>query len=113
MRTTVIFAALALAALGNAQDWSMELYYGTQAKQTAIVASTKVTTFTNVLGKGYTLDLDGFVGAYQSGSPVAGFSLGKRFPLADRVQGYLGLAFSVVQGKPNDFGPAFGVSVKF
>lgn len=102
-----------LPCLASAQDWSMQMFYGTQAKQTAIVASTKVTEFTNVLGKNITLDLDAFAGAFSSGAPVAGFSLGKRFPLADRVQGYAGFAFSVSQGKPNDFGPMAGLSVRF
>jgi len=90
----------------------MELFYGTKTKQSALVASTKLTTFTHVLGKG-SIDLDAFAGAFGNGSPVAGFSLGKRFKLADQANGYIGFGFSVSQGLPNDFGPCAGLSVKF
>jgi len=113
MKQLLIIALAAIVLPAQATDWSTQLYYGVNSKQTALVASTKLATFTNVLGKGWTLDLDAFAGSFQSGNPVAGVILGKRVPLADQAQGYFGLAFSAVQGRPVDFGPAIGISVKF
>lgn len=113
MKQLLIIALAAVSATAFATDWATQLYYGIGTKQTAIVASTKLTSFTNVLGKGWTLDLDAFAGSFSSGAPVAGVLIGKRIPLADQVNGYVGIAFSAVQGRPTDFGPCVGISVKF
>lgn len=104
--------ACSLAPSAKAQSYNASIFYSVSAKETAYVASVKLTTFTGIL-KRYSLDLDSFAGSFANGSPVAGFSLGKRFKLADQASGYLGLGVSISQGKPADWGPCLGLSFRF
>jgi len=112
MKRLLLLSLIGLTLPAHATDWAMQLYYGVNAKQTGLVVSKRLTTFTNVLGKN-SLDLDGFAGTFADGSPVGGISLGKRIKLADQADAYLGLGFSVNQNRPTDFGPCLGITVRF
>ena len=111
----LVAAAVAMSVAASAQlnTWSTSLYYDLNDKSWAAVVTKPITTFKNVLGKGHSLDLDAFAGATFNGGPVAGFSLGKRFPLADTATGYVGFGAKVESNRPVSFGPVAGVSIKF
>lgn len=113
MKALALASALAVSGLCTAQEWASNLFYDFQARQTAIVATRRLTTFEDVLGKGFSVDLDAFAGMYQDGKPVGGLSLGKRFPLAKNLGGYAGFGVSTSDGKPVSVGFVLGASVKF
>lgn len=99
----------------TAQDqkpWSAALFYDAKSHQTSAIALYKITTFSHILGKGFSLDLDGFAGTSISGQgAIAGLLVGKRFPLADQVQGYLGFGATIQNAQPVSGGIAFGISL--
>ena len=116
IKSQATIAAFALATAAHAQtQWSTSMYYDLKDKSWAGVVTTPLTTFKSVLGlRGFEIDLDAFAGvSFGTGSPVAGFSLGKRFPLADTVTGYFGVGVKAENRVPVSVGPTLGLSVKF
>jgi len=108
--------ALAITILpswANAQaQGSLTYAYDFGLKETAAVATTPVGTLGNVLGKGISLDVDMFGGVtFKSKTPIAGFMLGKRFPLADQAGGYIGAGLSLSAGKNPS--PVIGAGVSW
>lgn len=108
------FVVSAVGALAQTK-WETAMFYDFKSKGWAGIVTTPLATFRDVLGrKGLTLDLDAFAGVtFDGGSPVAGVSLGKRFPLADTVTGYVGLGIRAANREPVSAGPVFGLSVRF
>ena len=113
MKALALASALAVSGLCTAQEWASNLFYDFQARQTAIVATRRLTTFNDILGKGFSLDLDAFAGIYQDGITVGGFSVGKRIPLAQNLGGYAGFGVSTSDGRPVSLGLVLGCSIKF
>lgn len=112
MRFFIAITLFVLASFASAQEWTMNLYYGAGAKQTAYVTSKKFGQVDNVFGTKSDLDVDAFFGAFADGAPVTGFMLGKRFKAADNATVYVGAGPVVAQGRAIDWGFGFGISWK-
>lgn len=82
MKTLTIAAIAVLSASALPQDWSLGAVYSFGHKDYAAVASSKVYTLENVLGKGFSLDVSGFAGMTDRGRTIAGFSLTKEWTIA-------------------------------
>lgn len=82
MKTLTIAALAVLSASTLAQDWQLGAVYSFGNKDYAVVASNKVYTLEDVLGKGLKLDVHGFAGVTDRGRTIAGFSLTKEWTVA-------------------------------
>lgn len=106
----IIFAG----SRSNAQEFSYSLYYDFQTQSPAAVVTTRVTTITNVLGKGIDLDVEAFGGVnLKNAAPVAGFMVVKRLKAADNLVVFFGPAVSVSSGQPTGFGVCAGFTLRF
>lgn len=105
-----ILVALLLVAgsRSNAQSQgTLSGVYDFGLKEAAAVANKKAGELTNVFGKGFSLDVDGFLGTtIKTKTPIGGVLVGKRGKLADQVEGYLGVGVSIAQGRT--WSPAVG-----
>ncbi len=107
MRTTVAILALAPAVCSGQ---SLTYAYDFGLKEAAPVVTSPVGRLTNVFGKGFSLDVDGFAGVtLKSKTPLAGFLVGRRFPLANEAQAYVGAGLSIAQGR--SFSPVAGLGL--
>lgn len=97
--------------------WSASYLYrltGEPGDRAAAGAQNRLKTFTNVLGRGWSLDLDAFAGlTLQRAAPVTAFLVGTRKKLANEVEGYLGGGFAVTQGQPSSLVVGAGITVRF
>jgi hypothetical protein len=114
MKKLLLASLLAVSAFAFADtNWTGAVYYNFKDHRPSAVALTKLTDFSHVLGK-FSLELDGFAGVALDGqAAVAGFTLGKSFPLADQVSAFVGAAVAVASGRPVSFGFLAGVGVRF
>jgi hypothetical protein len=99
----------------SGQSYSVAYYYDLQYKDSAEVVLTKLDDFTITLFKTpITFDLDAFLGiGNQTEKPLAGFSLGKRFPANDRLEFYVGLAIAYREEHIRSPGVIGGLSYRF
>jgi hypothetical protein len=114
MRKLYCASLFFLATFASADtNWSGALYYNLKTRDSSVVALTKLTDFSRVLGK-FSLELDGFAGVALNGQlGVAGFTVGRSFPIADQVSAFAGAAVAVSSGRPVSVGFVAGVSVRF
>lgn len=114
MNRAIAIVAMAACSCFALSQTSQSFYFDAKESKWSAVVMKQVTTVKNVLGnKKWALDIDAFVGAEFSGNPVAGLAIGKRFPLADKVDGYLGIGARVEGFVPSSPGPVFGIAWKF
>lgn len=104
----ILTAAILLAgSRSNPQQGTLTGVYDFGLKETALVTNVPVGRLTNVFGTGLVLDVDTFAGTtLRSKTPVGGFMVGKRFPVADQVSAYLGAGASIAQN--GNFSPVVG-----
>lgn len=114
LTTYALAAGLLLAGSRSIAQNSLTVAYDFGLKEAATVATTQIGTVNNVLGKGFSLDVDAFAGmTWRTNVPVTGILVGRRFALADEVQSYFGIGGRIAQGQ--NFAPvaAAGASWRF
>lgn len=111
MRTALFTLAL-LPTLCTAQSLTVAYDFG--LKEPATVATTPVGRLNNVLGRGFSLDVDAFAGAtFKTKTPLAGFMVGRRFALATEVTALVAVGAAVAQSQPVSLVVGAGVSWRF
>lgn len=119
MKRLLVLLCLTLSCLGFSQDhqWSIAYNYrvtGSLDDRASAGALTKITSLTNVFGKGWSLDLDAYAGfTLRKAAPVAAFMVGTRRQVADQASIYFGVGPIVSQGQPTAFSASFGINLRF
>lgn len=112
----LMLALMASAPTAQAQspNWGASVYYDVRTRDISAVAMHRLTVFTGFLGhKDWSLDLDAFAGSTLAGKPLGGFALGKRFPVANQIEAYFGVAAATSAGRATGAGLIGGLSVRF
>ena len=109
---TLVFASIVILTVQVHAQSSLTGLYDFGLREPALVATTPIGKLTNVLGKGFNLDVDLFAGStLRTKSTLTGTLIGKRFPLANEASGYIGAGLTFTP-KWN-FAVGAGVSWRF
>lgn len=116
-----ILLGIALFCPSFAQDppaspWSLGVYYSFSRNEAAVVASNKLTTIEDFLNiKGFSVDINAFGGATQSGDAIGGFSATISRTLGKNLTGFIGPAIEgdLMQMNQLRLGVHLGVNYRF
>jgi hypothetical protein len=100
-------------AFAQENPYSLAVHWDFRTKTTNAVVLRQIGLIKRPFGAAFDLEVDGFAGSDIETNLVAGFSIGKTFPVAENVDFKFGVAVSTQENRPTGAGLLLGLTVRF